>query len=293
MAITIDGVTYRNLQEQVGKNTEDIYDLRKNSARAVVKGETPLEKVHVTGESNLEGSVTAGGSMEVDGPLTVNGPSDVKFKEDNTSLSDKLDNKISGELQEDGWHADKNIHVGKGISLLNDQETVAANALEGKKVEATKEFVMNGFSNITVLTQAGIKCSFTLPADPMTTRGVIALTKDIVYSKIYRHTITISGNRQASSPTFMAVIVFTTYSTDYRPIDSAQDLFSAFGNTDFAVTGGESIDGDIKYNDVFVRLHIGKSISDCSIVSAFGLSKVDFSAVFSQNLTITDSVIAL
>lgn len=90
MAITIDGVTYRNLQEQVGKNAEDIYDLRKNSARAIVKGETPLEKVHVTGESNLEGPVTAGGPMEVDGPLTVNSLNDIKFKEDDTTLSKAL-----------------------------------------------------------------------------------------------------------------------------------------------------------------------------------------------------------
>lgn len=100
MAITIDGVTYRNLQEQVGKNAQDIYELQgkvtKDEANIshaqtdisgingllnnVVAGIAPLNKVHVIGESNLEGPVTAGGPMEVDGDFTLNDPSNLKFK---------------------------------------------------------------------------------------------------------------------------------------------------------------------------------------------------------------------
>lgn len=100
MAITIDGVTYRNLQEQVGKNAQDIYELQgkvtKDEANIshaqtdisgingllnnVVAGNAPLDKVHVLGESNLEGPVTAGGPMEVDGDFTLNDPSNLKFK---------------------------------------------------------------------------------------------------------------------------------------------------------------------------------------------------------------------
>lgn len=79
MAITIDGVTYRNLQEQVGKNAEDIASLQ-DTQKKIISGDTPLEKATVKGPADIEGKLTAGGDAEIDGTLSLNSPDSLTFK---------------------------------------------------------------------------------------------------------------------------------------------------------------------------------------------------------------------
>lgn len=79
MAITIDGVTYRNLQEQVGKNAEDIASLQ-DTQKKIISGHTPLEKATVKGPADIEGKLTAGGDAEIDGTLSLNSPDSLTFK---------------------------------------------------------------------------------------------------------------------------------------------------------------------------------------------------------------------
>lgn len=71
MAITIDGVTYRNLQEQVGKNVEDIASLQ-DTQKKIISGDQQLTKTTVAGALDVEGKFTAGGDAEVDGKLSLN-----------------------------------------------------------------------------------------------------------------------------------------------------------------------------------------------------------------------------
>lgn len=79
MAITIDGVTYRNLQEQVGKNAEDIASLQ-DTQKKIISGEASLEKATVKGPADIEGKLTAGGDAEIDGTLSLNSPDNLTFK---------------------------------------------------------------------------------------------------------------------------------------------------------------------------------------------------------------------
>lgn len=79
MAITIDGVTYRNLQEQVGKNAEDISALQ-DTQKKIISGDQPLTKQTVSGTLDVEGKLTAGGDAEVDGKLSLNSPESLNFK---------------------------------------------------------------------------------------------------------------------------------------------------------------------------------------------------------------------
>lgn len=71
MAITIDGVIYRNLQEQVGKNAEDIASLQ-DTQKKIISGDQQLTKTTVAGALDVEGKFTAGGDAEVDGKLSLN-----------------------------------------------------------------------------------------------------------------------------------------------------------------------------------------------------------------------------
>lgn len=237
MAITIDGVTYRNLQEQVGKNAEDIYDLRKNSARAIVKGETPLEKVHVTGESNLEGPVTAGGPMEVDGPLTVNSPNDIGFKEDDSSLKQKLDEKLGSE----GGALAGSIS-GSGMSINGKNGTIQAQSI---KVGTEQNYAnIRGESIYVYSTSYGTGSNFVFPHKT----GTLALLSDL--RARFRHTITIEFEQ--------GEIRFTTISFAPTHATSFQDLASLFGSTQIACSG---VIGRL----IATLVHIGNSLTDSRV----------------------------
>ena len=58
MAIQIDGKTYRNLQEQVGKNKHDIQDLIKSG---LTLGTLNLLGIHVIGQVNSASDLPAVG----------------------------------------------------------------------------------------------------------------------------------------------------------------------------------------------------------------------------------------
>lgn len=95
MAITIDGVTYRNLQEQVGKNAEDIASLQ-DTQKKIISGDVALGKATVKGTVDIEGKLTAGGDAEIDGTLSLNSPDNLTFK---TGVVKRYQHNISVEYQ--------------------------------------------------------------------------------------------------------------------------------------------------------------------------------------------------
>lgn len=101
----IDGKVYRNLPDQVDKNTEDLAALNNTvgtakELKAQVNSNTEkiadlgtslaTGNITASGTVEAEGKITAGADLEVDGVLQVNSPANITFKEDSTSLEDKL-----------------------------------------------------------------------------------------------------------------------------------------------------------------------------------------------------------
>lgn len=110
-----------------------------------------------------------------------------------------------------------------------------------------------------------------------------------VQSTLYRHTVTIWNNNNAS-------LIFTAESEKNTPIDSIQDLVTVFGNTKLACSGmkWESASSIIH----IMRLDVGTSISDTNVYTAgsedgsFG--EETFSDILgATGLIITDTVTAM
>lgn len=152
-------------------------------------------------------------------------------------------------------------------------------------------FVIND-TNVILADESSANYHGTMYINTINGKPIVSGTesKDIkLQSTLYRHTVTIWNNNNAS-------LIFTAESEKNTPIDSIQDLVTVFGNTKLACSGmkWESPSSIIH----IMRLDVGTSISDTNVYTAgsedgsFG--EETFSDILgATGLIITDTVTAM